>query len=607
MSVSFQLRFPWLYALAPLACAPPAFAQDAVPADRRVVVTATRTQTPIEEVLASVVVIDREEIDRSLAGDAADLLRFHAGLDIARNGGPGQATSLFIRGADSNHTLVMVDGVRINPGTIGLPALQNLAPQLIERIEVVKGPRSALYGSDAIGGVINIITRRGSRDGWSAEVGYGDYDTTEASVIGGVAGDAGSLDLGLSWIDSEGFPTRSDDTIDRGFDNLSMNLGGSTDVGAVELTARIWHAEGNSEYSDFFLAPVDQDFDNSAASLSGAVATGDRGRLAVTAAYMLDETRQNQSPDFLETRRLTLDLQQDWRVNEQNLVSAGVQYSDEDAESESFGLAFDETTEVWNLFVQDQIDWRNFRAVLAAGYTDHETAGSEVTWNGEFAYAFTGATELVVSAGTGFRAPDATDRFGFGGNPALEPEQSQSLAAELRHRLGERHAFRIGAYENEIEDLIEFVVLSFDPFLGENRNVDEARIQGLEAGYSYAGERWTLDAELALSDPENRTTGEQLFRRPKESFTLAVQRRFERFDLGVNLLAAGERTDVGFPDPVELDSYVLIDLTAGWAITERLSLRARVENLLDEDYELADGFNTPERGLYVSLRYGQPR
>lgn len=132
-----------------------------MPAERRVIVTATRTPTPIEEVLASVVVIDRDEIERSLAGDAGDLLRFHAGLDIARTGGPGQTTSLFIRGAESNHTLVMVDGVRINPGTIGQPALQNLAPELIERIEVVKGPRSALYGTDAIGGVVNVITRRG--------------------------------------------------------------------------------------------------------------------------------------------------------------------------------------------------------------------------------------------------------------------------------------------------------------------------------------------------------------------------------------------------------------------------------------------------------------
>jgi vitamin B12 transporter len=293
-------------------------------------------------------------------------------------------------------------------------------------------------------------------------------------------------------------------------------------------------------------------------------------------------------------------------VNDQHSLSAGVQYSDEDAESLSFGLPFDETTEFWNLFVQDQLDYGAHRGVLAVGYTDHETAGSEVTWNAEYAYAFGDATELVLSGGTGFHAPDATDRFGFAGNPALEPERSKSLAAELRHHIGERHAFRLGVYENEIEDLIEFVPLAVDPF-GELRNVAEARIQGVEAGYVYTGELWSLDAELALADPENRSTGGQLPRRAKESFTLALQRRFERFDFGVNLLAAGERTDVGFPDPVELDGYVLVDLTAGLRITDRLSLRARVENLLDEDYELADGFNTPELGVYVALRYGQSR
>jgi vitamin B12 transporter len=299
-------------------------------------------------------------------------------------------------------------------------------------------------------------------------------------------------------------------------------------------------------------------------------------------------------------------VQQDWRVNDQHALSAGVQYSDEDAKSLSFGLPFDETTEFWNLFVQDQIDYGAHRGVLAVGYTDHETAGSEFTWNAEYAYAFGAGTELVLSGGTGFRAPDATDRFGFAGNPALEPERSKSLAAEVRHRIGERHALRLSVYETKIEDLIEFVPLPVDPF-GILRNVDEARIRGVEAGYTYASERWTLDAELALADPENRSTGEQLFRRPEESFTLALQRRFERFDLGINLLAAGERTDVGFPDSVTLDSYVLVDLTAGWSITDRLSLRARVENLLDEDYELADGFNTPERGVYIALRYGQSR
>ena len=121
---------------------------------------------------------------------------------------------MFIRGAESNHTLVLVDGVRINPGTIGLPPLQNIPPDIIERIEIIKGPRSALWGTDAIGGVINVITRRGSRDGWSTEIGYGSYDTRKANVNGGFGvGDNAGIDFGVSWLDSDGFPTRTRDSV----------------------------------------------------------------------------------------------------------------------------------------------------------------------------------------------------------------------------------------------------------------------------------------------------------------------------------------------------------------------------------------------------------
>ncbi len=241
--------------------------------ENTVIVTATRVPTPADEILAPVVLIDRATIERSNAGDAAELLRFHAGFDLGRNGGPGQPTALFIRGAESNHTLVLIDGVRINPGTIGLPALQNISPDMIERIEVVKGPRSTLWGSDAIGGVVNVVTRRGSQAGWVMEAGYGDYDTQRASLIGGFKlGEAADLDLGVSWIDSDGFPTRTTDDTDRGFDNLTANLALRADLGPAEVTVQHWRTQGTSEYSDFFLTPVDQDFETSTTAVGSATA-----------------------------------------------------------------------------------------------------------------------------------------------------------------------------------------------------------------------------------------------------------------------------------------------------------------------------------------------
>jgi len=576
---------------------------DGIPDSEHLVVTANRIPTPLEEVLAPVILIDRDAIERSAAGDVTELLRFHAGLELGRNGGPGQTTAVFIRGAESNHTLVLVDGVRINPGTIGLAALQNIPPSMVERIEVVKGPRSALYGTDAIGGVINVITRRGADDGWSAELGYGDYDTRQASLNGGLATERLEFDLGLSWLDSDGFPTRTVDDTDRGYRNLSGSAQLRADIGPAEVALRHWRAEGTSEYSDFFLTPVDQDFETSTSALSVAWPVGTAARAEVGVTRLEDRTDQNQARDYLRTVRDSVDAQIDWRASPVHELGTGAVFASEQARSESFGDAMRADTDQLNLFVQDRIGSGPHRALLALGYTDHETAGSAVTWNAEYGYSFVGGTTLYGLAGTGFRAPDATDRYGFGGNPALEPERSLSLEAGLRHRVGGRHALSLAVFRNDIRDLIEFVTLSYEPFEGENRNVAEARIEGVEAAWEYDAAPWRGRVEVIHQDPRNLDTGDVLLRRARNSLSVAVQRTLGPVELGLDVLAAGEREDFGFPEPVTLDAYVLANLSARWQVTPSVTLVGRVENLLDEQYELAHTFNTPDRGLYVSLRY----
>ena len=571
-------------------------------AEERIVVTATRIPEPLEEVLAPVVLIDRATIERATSNDVAELLRFHAGIELGRNGGPGQTTAVFLRGADSNHTLVMIDGIRINPGTIGLAALQNISPDLIERIEIVKGPRSALYGSDAIGGVINVITRRGAGNGWTAELGYGDYDTRKATLAGGLEAGATDFDFGLSWLDSDGFPTRSFDDTERGFENLNASAQPRGEIGSAGFALRYWRAQGTTEYSDFFLTPVDQDFETStaAAELRWPAAGS---QVALRFSHMDDQIEQNQSDDFLRTRRDSLDLQVDGPADGRHAVSAGLLLTRENAASESLGERLRVETDTVNLFLQDRISSARHHGLLALGYTGHETAGSAVTWNLEYGYAWSERLTLYALAGTGFRAPDATDRYGYGGNPDLEPERSRSVEAGLRVRGGERHAFRVAAFENEIRDLIEFVTLSYDPFLGQNRNVAEARIRGIEASYEYRQDGWGLAVEAVLQDPENLETGEDLFRRARESLTLSAVRSLGPVDLGLDLLATGSRKDFGFPQAVTLDGYVLANLNATWRIGPRLELSGRIENLLDEDYELAHTYNTPGRGLYLSFRY----
>ncbi|HSM31972.1 MAG TPA: TonB-dependent receptor plug domain-containing protein, partial [Woeseiaceae bacterium] len=224
-----------------LSAATQAYASDISPSDT-IIVTATRTEIPLEQATVPVRVITRDDIELSLATDLAELLRFEAGIDIGRNGGPGQATSMFMRGTESNHTLVLIDGVRINPGTIGGAPIQHISPEVIERVEIVKGARSALFGTDAIGGVINIITRRADETHIEGGAGAGSFDSRSAFLSGGVRNEKNQLGITLDWQDTEGYPPRVGSDIDRGYDNFSLNIHAARDIGHGEISLRHWHA-----------------------------------------------------------------------------------------------------------------------------------------------------------------------------------------------------------------------------------------------------------------------------------------------------------------------------------------------------------------------------
>jgi vitamin B12 transporter len=574
------------------------------PALEPVVVTATRTESPAGEVLASVDLVWRDDLVRMPAADLGDALRFVPGVEVARLGGPGQQTSLFLRGTESNHVLVLIDGLRMNPGTIGTAAIQNVAPEFVERVEVVKGPRSTLYGSDAIGGVINIITRRGAVQADSVQAGYGDYDTRSAGFSAGIGDERAEASIAASWLDSAGFPVRNGDDTERGYENTSFNAYARAGAGPVDLSLSAWYASGTSEYSDFFVTPVDQDFENTALALTADFAPTEAWSSKFTVAYAIDDLEQNQSADFLDTKRNTVDWQNDFAVADAHTVTAGVLWQDEQADAESFGAPYAADTTTSQLYLQDQAEFGSHRVLLGAAYTDHETFGGHATWNAEYGYAFGAGSLVTFAAGTAFRAPDATDLYGFGGNPDLEPEESQSFEASWRQAVGERQSFSLTAFRNDIDELIEFVVVDPDTFEGENRNVAKARIEGIEAAWQYDGERWGARAAATLQDPRDRTTDARLLRRARENYTAAIARRFgDGHEVAVDLLYAGERRDFGFPVQAVLPAYWLANLSAKVALSERFTLVARVENLFDEDYELASGYNTMGQSFFGALRY----
>ena len=370
-----------------------------------------------------------------------------------------------------------------------------------------------------------------------------------------------------------------------------------------------WRADGTTEYSDFFLAPVDQDFANSTTTIAVDFPLGAALRGSVTASHFDDKVEQNQTPDYLTTNRNSVGAQFDYDLSAVQSLSAGAMAIREKADSLSYGESMKADTSYANLFVQDRISRGPHRALLAVGYTNHETAGDYVTWNGEYGYTLHEGTLLYGLAGTGFRAPDATDLYGYGGNPDLDPERSFNIEAGVRHRFDGGHALSLSAFRNEIDDLIEFVVLSYDPFAGQNRNVDRARIEGVEAAYEYASGPWSARVEAIYQDPENQTTGEQLYRRARQSLTVAVARSFGPVDLGLDVLATGERKDFGFPQPVTLDSYVLANVTARWKITRAMSLvaqaRERAERAVRTCQHVQHSGSRPVRVGALCSRHGR--
>lgn len=573
--------------------AAPAWPQDVEPTDT-IIVTATRTEIPLEDAIVPVDVITCDDINLSLASDLAELLRFEAGIDIGRNGGPGQATSIFMRGTESNHTLVLIDGIRINPGTIGGAAIQNIAPEMIERVEIVKGTRSSLFGTDAIGGVINIITRRSEPAYGEARLGGGSFDTRSANIALGSTGDRGEFGLSANYNSTAGFPPSVDSDIDRGYDNTTINLHGGINVGRGFIGLRHWSATGNTEYLDFFLAPLDQDFENRSTAIEWQSSFTDALESRLLLGNMTDDISQNQTEDFVESTRNSVDWQLSYTADA-HLVTGGLYYVDEDASSLSFGSGFSENTRTSAVFLQDQWSRDRHRAFVAVRYTDHEAFGGQTTWNAEYAFSLNEDWTLQAGLGRAFRAPDATDRFGFGGDPDLLPEIASEMLVGLRYRPAGRHTVSLELYHKDIDDLIEFDLDTF-----ALRNIARAEIRGAELTWDFRGDGFSVRTTLVKQSARNPLDDSRLLRRAEESATISATRDIGRHRVGLSMLASGDRKDFG---DTRLPGYALVNLTGQLAIGDTLRLNARIENLFDRDYQTAAGFRMQGISAFAELRF----
>ncbi len=568
-----------------------------------IVVTATGYPTAIDDALASMEVITAEEIQRSAAADIGDLLKFHSGLEIGRNGGPGQATSLFIRGTESDHNLVMIDGVPINSGSVGSAALQHIDPQNIERIEIYKGPRSTLWGSGAIGGVINIITRKAMGDtlGYGGSLEGGGDATWRGNARLSHAAANHRLSAAVSYQKTDGFPPLTSSSIDRGYDNTSFDLAAGFDAGIHRFSASHWQSQGNNEYLDFFGTPLDQDFLNSRSSLGWETAFNEQWISILELAHVRDHIDQKQSDNSVHTDRTELSWRNNLAFSGQDQVLLGIKASNERVTANGGFSPYAADTDFIEAWGQYDLNRTNHHAIAGIRYLDHNDAGEHFTWSLNYGYNFGDRTRAWISAATAFRVPSANERFGFGGNPDLEPEESTSYELGLKHRISGGHALSASIYRNDIDNMIQWVLVT-PPWSGYNQNVAEVRIDGLELGYSFSGEALSLQLGGNWQNPEDRSTGEHLLRRAEHSFNARINYILDNWSFGGNLLYSGERRDFS---GITLDSYTLVNFNASYQLNRNWQVYAKLENAFDKDYQLAYGYNTQGRAGFLGIRFSQ--
>ncbi len=559
-----------------------------------VTITASLEETPADEVGVSLTVIHRDEIDARQSTEVADLLATVPGLSVVQSGSPGTVTSVFTRGANSNQTLVLWNGMVLNDPYFGGFDWAHLGTEGIERIEVVRGPLSTLYGSSALGGTVQILTGRQNGGRLNLEAGEDSY---------GRGAFSGGRTMGRVHVDLVGTYRTGEGQLPNDFYDRQDFVGrvewqwenGST----LGLLTRLEDTELGIPRGGAVLTPLRRQ-----ESLSRDVTLPFQG---LAGAWGIQAALSNTSVDFrfrdpessfslndTDIDRLRGRASASRSFGESWRLGFGGDWQEEEVSNRStFGVNLDGARQkTWATFAQARYQRQRLSFEASLRRDDHEAFGSEISPGAALVLDLGSQTWLRASYGEAFRAPALGELFfPFSGNPELQPETTESFELSLEHRRGPWKLLA-AAFDNRYRNLVDFAPVTFDNF-----NVGRARSHGVEASVGYQRGLWRVAGNATYLDAEDETTEEELLRRPQKSASLWIAFQPQDWSFSLTGRYVGERADV---DPITFgttrnDDYTRFDLAVRWQIFPRLALQGRIENLADESYEEVLGFPAPDR------------
>ena len=555
-------------------------------------------------IVTSVDVLDLDFLNNALAKDLTSLLKNNLAIDVSNNGGMGQLSSIFLRGSNSNHTLVKINGIKINPSTAGGASVYNLDTQLINTVEIGYGPLSAIHGSNAIGGVIDISTKSQSKSVKTAlglSLGPDEFRKYIFKTNQEIS-DKIFFNISASNSKTDGFPSLSNSDLDRGYENKTIisNIEFNSEFTNIELSS--WSAEGDIEYL-VFGSPTSQEYKNSAYGLE---ISNNFERLffyEFNLSTSQDLIRQNDLNflgliDITNTKREFVEfILSEFQVFGEGDLAFGINKEKENIDYSSYGTTYKKEINTKSIFASSSFEFQKNSFFSSVRSSNHDIYDDNLSWNVEGLRNLNSKWKMGLSRGSSFRSPVSSELYGFGGNIFLEPEINSSSEINIK-RIGESSRLNISVFKNNVANLIDF---DYQDYV--LKNITQTTNEGLEIRYKLLGNNWDINFTFRAQDPKDNQ-GEQLLRRSKKSASFSLTKNINGFTTSFNFSAFGKRKDFG---DIRLPGYGLSNLSTSWVINKKLKFSLKLENVFDKDYFTAATSNAfylnQGRSVWMRLNY----
>ena len=555
---------------------------------REITITPEIEPTRIIDTLNSVEVITSNDIKNSGFTSMSEILDFSSSISIGSNGGFGQTKSIFMRGTESNHTKVLVNGIELNPGTLGVPSIQHIPPEIIKRVEISKSGMSSLYGKDSIGGVINIITRH--EDHNRASIMMGRFNTSRVSISKNMRMNDQKISLNISRMLSDSYKAKTSSNQNHAYENRVIDVNYKVIDDFNEYSIDLYHNTGSTEYDSFGsnLSQIHKD------NHFRAMLERELGDKKIMISYIRKGNEINQSAlsatDYTHTKTDSIVIE--------NIFSGrtlfGTSYTDESMYELSYGTSLKTSNKIRDFYFNTSYQPSD-KIYLNMGLrnTNHSIYSNFLAGNFNLGKKIDDDNLFYSSVSKNFRAPDATDLYGYSGNANLKPEKSITYEIGFKSisTLGD---IEISIFRNDIENLIE----SDGAVM---QNINKARIKGLEINFANKIiDNFKYSIKYTYQEPDDITNDTMLSRRPRNKLIATMSKNFSSNNILTVILTGQSKRDNSIYDTHRLGSYLKADLNYSSKIYD-YDIGFKISNIFDKKYRLAHNYNTEGQSIYLTL------